>query len=162
VSEQIPNALEWTLSPLNRTIPPEIRKNLMILREDLLDEGAKKPVASNAAYKVGQALCNELLAMLDERDRALIRAGYTAAQANANVVVRSQALEARRSRMDWPTYQREKDQREEIRKEKESSATLAKQRPAAEWSERGIQLRKAVDDLYARFREEIRQPALTK
>lgn len=163
LSEQAPNALEWALAPLDRTTPPDIRQNLTLLRESLLDEAAKKPAVSAAAYKLGQQLCDDLLATLNERDKAQVRAGYTAAQASANIAVTNQALEARRNfQMRWPQYFREKDQREELRQEKDAGAALAKQRPAVEWSDRAAQIRKTVDALYAQFREAARRSQIPK
>ncbi len=158
LSEQAPNALEWALAPLDRTTPPDIRQNLTILREDLSDEGAKKPTAIADAYKLGRQLCNDLIATLNERDQALVRAGYTTAQANANIAVTNQSLEARRNyQMRWPQYFRERDQRDELRKQKDDGAALAKQRPALEWAARGAQIRKSLDALYAQFREAARR-----
>lgn len=158
LSEQTPNALEWALAPLDRTTPPDIRRNLMFLRENLLDEAAKAPAASADTYKLGQQLCNALIATLNERDQALVRAGYRASQANANIAVTDQALEARRNfKMSWPQYFREKDQRDQLRNEKDAAAALARQRPAVEWADRGAQIRKTVDALYAQFREAARR-----
>jgi hypothetical protein len=163
LSEQAPNALEWALAPLDRTTPPDIRQNLMALRENLLDEAANKPSAGADAYKLGQQLCNNLIATLNERDKALVRAGYTAAQASANIAVTNQSLEARRnSQMRWPQYFREKDQRDELRRQKDDGAALAKQRPALEWADRGEQIRKSVDALYAQFRAAARRSPAPK
>lgn len=159
LSEQAPNALEWALAPLDRTTPPDIRKSLMLLRESLLDEEARKPSASAGAYKLGQELCNSLIAAFNERDKTLVRAGYSSSQAEANLgAVTNQSLEARRRFMNWPAYFREKDQREELRKQKENGAAQAKQRPVLEWSDRGAQIRKIVDALYAQYREAARRP----
>ena len=174
LSEQAPNALEWALAPLDRATPPDIRRNLMNLREDLLDEAAKKPAASAEAYKLGQELCNDLIDTLNERDKMLVRAGYTAAQSKVNMgEITNQALEARRSAaapsgwhasgaMAWPTYQREKDQREELRKVKENGAALEKQRPILEWAGRSAQVREIVDTLYAQYRAAARKPSSLK
>jgi hypothetical protein len=163
LSEQAPNALEWALAPLNRTAPRDIRENLTLLREDLLDEGAKKPMGSAETYKLGAELCNELIGTFDERDKMLVRAGYTAVQARVNMgEITNQALEARRRFTNWPTYQREKDQRGEVRKEKANAADLEKQRPVLEWANRGEQIRRMVDVLYAQFRDAVRQPAAAR
>ena len=83
--------------------------------------------------------------------------------------ITNQALEARRSAaapsgwrtsgaMAWPTYRREKDQREELRKAKENGAALENQRPILEWADRGAQIRRILDTLYAQYREAARQP----
>jgi hypothetical protein len=145
--------------PAGSNDTPDIRQNLTLLRENLLDEAAQKPAAGAEAYRLGRELCAALIGALDERDKALVRAGYTAAQANANIVVTNQALEARRNyKMSWPQYQREQDQRAEVRKEQDAAAALAKQRPEMEWAERGNQIRKTVDALYAQYREAVRRP----
>ena len=49
LAKEGPNAIEWALAPLKRAVPTELRQNLTLLREDLLDEAAKKPVASAEA-----------------------------------------------------------------------------------------------------------------
>jgi hypothetical protein len=158
LSAQAPNALEWALAPLKRNIPPDMRQTLTYLREDMLDEGAKKPAANAEAYRLGAHLCNELIGTLDERDKMLVRAGYTAVQSKVNMgEITNQALEARRRFTNWPTYQREKDQRDELRKEKQNAAALERQRPVMEWANRGDQIRKMVDLLYAQYREAARR-----
>jgi len=88
-----------------------------------------------------------------------VRAGYTAAQANANKgEVTNQALEARRHNTNWATYARENAQRDEVRKVKDNGAALENQRPIVEWSNRGGQLRADLNVLYAQFREAARKP----
>jgi hypothetical protein len=164
LAKQAPNAMEWVLAPLDRAVPEDIRQNLMLLREDLRDEEAKKPAANAAPYNLGQELCKQLIATLNERDLARVRVGYVAAQAKANMgEITNQALEARRTAavgkgMAWPTYRREKDQREEVRRQKENGAALENQRPILEWADRSTAIRKDLDTLYAQFREAVRRP----
>ena len=162
LKDQAPNAIGWALAPLDKTVPEGIRQNLVMLREDLLDEGAKNPAATAAAFKAGEQLCNRLIETLDEREKARVRAGYAAVQARVNMgEVTNQALEARRSArgMSWPVYQREKGQREELRKQKENGAALENQRPILEWANRGEELRKVLDELYSQYREAVRRTA---
>ncbi len=112
-----------------------------------------------------------MLETLNERDKMRVRAGYTAAKSKVNMgEITNQALEARRTAapsgwrnygaaaMAWPTYEREKDQREELRKAKENGAALENQRPILEWADRSAQIRKIVDALYARYRQAARRP----
>jgi len=174
LSKEAPNVIEWALAPLDQKVPEGIRQNLVVLREDLLDEQAKAPAASAATYKLGQELCNKLVETLNERDQARVRAGYTAAQANANKgEITNQALEARRTAavpsgrrtsgsMAWPTYFREVDQREELRRQKQNGAALENQRPILEWADRGAQIRKVLDAVYAQYREAARRPPAPK
>ena len=86
LSQQAPNAIEWALAPLDQAVPGDIRRNLTALREDLLDEAKAKPVAGPEAYAIGRQLCDALIAVLDERDGTLVRAGYRAAgEANTGI-----------------------------------------------------------------------------
>jgi len=126
----------------------------------LLDAGKAAPKAGTEAYKLGAQLCNNLLAALDARDQALVRAGYRAAQADANTKVTSQALEARRNyMMSWPQYAREKDQRGEIQRQQTNGATLVKESVKVEWSNKSAALRKSLDAQYAKYRDALRQGA---
>ena len=185
LSQQAPNASAWVLAPLDQAVPPDIRQNLTFLREDLLDEGKADAKAGLEAYRSGHQLCNSMIAALDERDKALTRAGVLVAQANANVAITSQALEARRSGgsravttsngltgtsttvvrdlSSWTQYAREGDQREELRNQASNKIELANVRYKAEWNDRVAQLRTQLDGLYAQFRDELRkEPALLR
>ncbi|MDR3403802.1 MAG: hypothetical protein P4L99_14995 [Chthoniobacter sp.] len=158
LAQQAPNASAWVLAPLDRAVPGDIRQNLTFLREDLLDESKVKPKAGPEAYRIGYLLCNGMIAVLDERDQALVRAGVTTAQANANSVVTNQALEARRNYMtSWPQYFREGDQRNELQRQADNKVALTKERPKVEWADRCAQLRPALDALYIKYREALRQ-----
>lgn len=158
LSQEALNATDWTLAPLDQSVPGDIRRNLTALREDLLDEAKAKPAAGPEAYAIGRQLCDALIAVLDERDSTLVRFGYRAAQANANTRVTSQALEARRNyMMSWPQYAREQREAAEIFRQQTNNATLAKELPKVEWSKRTAVLRKTLDALYAKYRDAMRQ-----
>jgi len=101
-----------------------------------------------------------LIAAFDARDQALVRAGYRAAQADANTKVTSQALEARRNyMMSWPQYAREKDQRGEIQRQQTNGVTLANESVKVEWANKSAALRKSLDAQYAKYRDALRQDA---
>jgi len=158
LSQQAPNASAWVLAPLDAGVPPDIRQNVTYLREDLLDEAAKKPKASVEAYKVGEQLCNTMIAALDERDRTLARAGFRAVEAQARTGVTSQALEARRNyKMSWPQFAREESQRAELKSQAINSAAVMAERPKLEWSQRTDKIRPTLDALYKQFRAALRQ-----
>jgi len=157
LSVQAPNATAWALAPLDQSVPPDIRQHLTYLREDLLDEGKAAPKASGDAYKLGSLLCDNLIAALDERDQALVGAGYRAAQADANTRVTSQSLEARRNyMMSWPQYSREKDERSEIQRQQTNNTVLVKESVKTAWFNRTKALRKSLDSLYAKYRDALR------
>ncbi len=158
LSKEALNASAWALAGLDETVPADIRSNLAYLREDLLDEGKSATEASAASYKVGCDLCNSLIAALDEREQASVRAGYRAAQANANTRVTSPDLEVRRNfLMSWPQYAREQSQRFELTRQMNNQVALANQQVRVEWSTRAAALRRNLDELYRRYREALRQ-----
>jgi hypothetical protein len=157
LSQQVPNIMEWALAPLDQAVPGGIRQNLMLLREDLLDEAKAKPTAAPMAYDLGRRLCDALVSVFDERDATLVKTGYRAAQADANSEVTSQALEARRNHMmSWPQYAREKDQAAEIFRQQMNRAALTKELPKVEWAKRTAILRKGLDSLYSKYRDALR------
>ena len=163
LSQQAPNASAWVLAPLDAGVPPDIRQNVTYLREDLLDEAAKKPKASPEAYKTGEQLCNTMIAALDERDRTLVRTGFRAVEAQARTGVTSDALEARRNyKMSWPQFARENAQRAELKGQANANAAVMAARPKLEWSNRTDQIRPTLDMLYKQFREALRQSPAAK
>jgi hypothetical protein len=165
LSQQAINATAWVLAPLEQSVPGEIRENLTSLREDLLDEAKANPVAGPEAYAIGRQLCDALIAVHDERDQASVRAGYRAAQAEANTGVSTQAgqplkiaIEARRNyMMSWPQYAREKDDRAEIQRQQNNVSSLTRESVKVAWSNRTAVLRKTLDSLYAKYRDAMRQ-----
>jgi len=129
----------------------------------LLDEAAKKPAASSEAYKIGGQLCDAMIATLDERDRALGRAGFRAVEAQARTGVTSQALEARRNyKMSWPQFARDESQRAELKSQAINDAVVMTERPKLEWRQRADQIRPTLDVLYRQYREALRKPVVAK
>ena len=163
LSQQALNAEDWVLAPLDETIPAGVRQNLVSLREDLADEGKKKPKAVVEAYSLGYQLCNIMIAALDERARALVNAGYSAKQADATTGVTSPSLEANRNyQMSWPQYKREQAQRGELLRQKLAGAEVIKEGSKVEWSKRTAQIRGSIDVLYGKFREAMRVTTTAK
>lgn len=157
-SQLAPNASAWVLAGLDEGVPPNVRQNLTYIREDLLDEYKQKPKASQDAYKLAHQLCSTMITALDERDQTLVRAGFRAVQADAGISGTNQALQARRNyMMSWPQYAREQAQRAELIRQGTAGAQVRKELPKVEWSTRTATLRKTLDDLYAQFREALRQ-----
>lgn len=157
-SQLAPNATEWSLAPLDEEVPPNVRQNLIYLREDLLDEHKQKPKSGVKAYKAAHQLCTAMIAALDERDLTLVRAGYRSAQADAGQKVSTQALDARRNyMMSWPQYQREESQRAALRQQQGAEADIKKEGIKVEWAARTTTLRASLDALYAQFRAALRR-----
>lgn len=157
IKDQGPNAAEWALTPLDAAIPTDIRQNLTFLREDLLDEGAKAAKSKLEAYKLASDYCDKLLTALDQRDLARAKAGYAAAQADADKRVSNQALDARRNyQMSWPQFSREESQRAALRENETDKADVKKQRLKVEWTQRSVQMRNYLDTVYRQLREAMR------
>lgn len=162
LAQQGPNASAWVLAPLDRAVPEGIRQNLTALRENLLDEGRQNPKATLNAYKIGYQLCNNQIAILDEREQALVTAGFRKVQATTFTPATNQALEARRNYlMSWPQYFREGDQRADLKRVVEGNdnkhVEMALEKLKVEWSGRTTAFRKTLDSLYAQFREALRE-----
>ena len=152
------NISAWALSALDETVPPDIRRNLTFLREDLLDEGKSAPPTSEESYKLGTALCDLLIVALDEHDQAAVKAGYRAAQANANTKITSADLEIRHNYLfSWTQYAKEQNQRAEIARQQSNQVALANQQVRVEWANRSAQLRFRLDEAYKRYRAALRK-----
>jgi hypothetical protein len=89
-----------------------------------------------------------------------VRAGYRAAQAEANTKVTNQSLDAHAPyRSSWPQYARIRDQRAEIQRQQDNKTALAREAVRVEWSARVKVIQRALDEAYMRYREALRQDA---
>ncbi len=164
LAQETPNASAWVLASLDEAVPADIRQNLTLLREDLLDEGKTTPRTSLDAYRSGYQLCNSLIAALDERDKALVKAGVSLTQTQVASGGAAQGAEARRNyMMSWPQYRREEAQAEERKNQIRDALSVTKDRQKAEWAGRASQLRAGLDAVYASFRDAMRKdPAMVQ
>ena len=157
-SRESQNLIAWALAPLEDPTPPDIRKNLTFIREDLIDEGKTKPTASLDAYRAAFYLCEDLLTALNERDKARAAAGYRAAQATANQSSSNQALDARRNYlMSWPQYEREQSQRSALTQQNQARTAVATEAQKVAWTNTSTRLRTTLDTRYRAFRAALRQ-----
>ena len=157
LSKEAPNAINWSLAALEDAVPADIRQNLTVLREDIIDEGKARPSASLDAYRAAFYLCDALLNALNERDKARVASGFRNAQAAASQSVSSQALEARRNyMMSWPQYAREQAQRDVLQSQADKRTAVAGAAQKVAWNQRADTLRRNLDALYAKFRAAMR------
>jgi len=157
LSQEAPNVSDWVLAPLNVSVPSDIRTNMELLRENLLDEGKMKPVASQETYAAASQLCSALISALDDRDNTLIQYGYRKAQSNANIGVDDPSMNVDRNyKMSWPQFVRERVQAAEVFQADDNSARVQKQLPLLEWAQRTTQMRKYLDFLYEKYRDDLR------
>lgn len=58
--------------------------------------------------------------------------------------------------MSWPQYAREESQRAALRENEADKADVKKQRLKVEWTNRAVQMRAYLDDLYRKLRRAMR------
>jgi hypothetical protein len=138
--------------PLNREVPASIREYLADLRENLLDEGARKPVASKEAYDLGARYCNGLIGAYDEREKMAARLRNNAPGGVAGVPTTTKV------HPNWIDYLRERDEAAAASHNNTLETSFAKTN-ILQWRTRAAELRKTLDTFYVQFRAAARQPA---
>ena len=159
LSREALNASAWATAGLDVTVPPDIRRNLTFLREDLLDEAKSAPPTSAVSYKLGTDLCNALILAIEDHNQTAVKAGYRAAQDRCEHQSRtSPDLEVRRNyMMSWTQYAKEQNQRAEIARQMNNQTALANQQVRVEWANHIAILQRNLDEKYRRYREALRQ-----
>ena len=155
LAKEAPNAVAWALSPLPEVLPPEIRQNILLLREDIVDEGKTQPKTSLDAYRSGYQVCNSLIAALDERDAAKTNAGMNQTQVTANGTARNEAR--RNYMMSWPQYQADAASAERAKESLQNAKDTLLARQNAAWLKRAADLRGGFENTYAAYREALRK-----
>jgi len=147
--------MEDIFGPIDRPVPISMREYIADLRENLLDEGAKSPVASSNAYELGARFCNGLISSFDEREIMAARLRNNAASGAAGKPV------ATKNRPSWKDYLRERDEAAVSTRNNKLETAFAKNNKL-QWVQRAEQLRKSLDANYAQFRQAAREPAKAK
>jgi formylglycine-generating enzyme required for sulfatase activity len=155
LAKEAPNAASWALSPLPQELPAEIRQNILLLREDLVDEGKTQPKTSLDAYRAGYQVCNSLIAALDERDAAKARAGMSQTQVIASGTARNEAR--RNYMMSWPQYQADAAREERANENLQDAKDTLSARQNATWLKRAAELRASLENTYATYRDALRK-----
>lgn len=155
LAKEAPNAASWALSPLPQELPAEIRQNILLLREDLVDEGKTQPKTSLDAYRAGYQVCNSLIAALDERDAAKTRAGMSQTQVIASGTARNEAR--RNYMMSWPQYQADAAREERANENLQDAKDTLSARQNATWLKRAAELRASLENTYATYRDALRK-----
>lgn len=161
-----PNISSWVLAPIDQRVPVEIRQNVTLLREEVLDEGKLTPIASLDCYRAAHKYCEIVVASLDERNAMLLKAGYRAVQSQVPSPATNQALNSRRNyQMSWPQYYREADQRADLLRVAEEAdrqrLKMALQESKREWASRVNAIRPAIDGAYASLRALLRNAGVS-
>ena len=147
--------VEDIFGPLDNPVPTSIREFLADLRENLLDEAAKKPAASSSAYDLGVRFCNGLISAYDERE---LMAARLRNNTPSNAAGKPSTM---RNHPNWVDYERERAEARAATHDNKLETAFAKN-TKLQWSQRSEQLRKALDASYAQFRQAARQPVAAK
>ena len=147
--------VEDIFGPLNNPVPTSIREYLADLRENLLDEAAKKPVAGSNAYDLGVRFCNGLISAYDERE---IMAARLRNNTPSNAAGKPNTM---KDHPNWVDYVRERAEARAATHDNKLETAFARN-TKLQWSQRSEQLRKALDAFYAQFRQAARQPVAAK
>jgi hypothetical protein len=143
--------LDQILAPLDQRVGLP-RSEVMQLRESFTDRFAKAPVNEKPAYEAAISVCNALNQTMDEREK-----NVASLEGSASVHGPSD-LGAHRK--DDPTRRELARERHEERNRKQEAAQndnfLTTQLKTG-WTQRTVQLRQHINQLYAREREAERQ-----
>jgi len=147
--------VEDIFGPLNNPVPASIREYLADLRENLLDEAAKKPVASSNTYDFGVRFCNGLISAYDERQLMVARLRNNSPSNAAGKPI------TMKDHPNWADYERERREARAATHDNKLETAFARN-TRLQWAQRSEQLRKALDAFYAQFRQAARQPVAAK
>ena len=149
LSEQGPTLEGDVLAPLERTIPDSTRAYIARLKEDLLDEAAKGPKASPAAYDAGRILCDAMLATYDDREESVKRLKNNSPSRAAGQPI------TKKVRPNWIDLQRERDEAARATYNNQLETPFAKMTRNG-WNEKARNHRLLIDKLFFQFRENVR------
>jgi hypothetical protein len=148
--EHAASMTESVLGSLERETGASFRGYISDLREDVLDEAARKPAASPGAYSLAVQLCNSLIAVATERDVLIARLNNnkpTNAAGSAAVT---------KVHPNWIDLERERDEAARATHNNTLETTFHKQ-ITVQWGLRAAELRKTFDSEIAQFRMALRQ-----
>lgn len=137
---------------------PDVRADIIEIQQQLLDEAAQRPVASQAAYQAASRLCSGWLKAFDERKKRNGSLGQTAPPTK-------DMAHARKTLLHWPddvlTFARERAEARSKRRTDKQMQSFFDDAAKASWQQRAEVLQAELDKLYTTFREELRKPATT-
>jgi hypothetical protein len=143
--------LDRILSPLDQRI--DLPRGLLTeLRESFIDRGSKAMTNEKPAYQQAVAVCNAVSQAMDERDQAISNVQ------GSSTVHGSYDLGAhRKDRPNWKELQRERHEEQNRKEQAAQKDNFLNTQLRTNWQQRAIQLRRTIDQLYARERELERQ-----
>jgi hypothetical protein len=143
--------LDQILAPLDQRVALP-RNQVTQLRESFTDRFTKAPANEKPAYQAAISVCNALAQTMDERERAV-----ASLQGSASVHGPSDLGAHRKDDPSWRDLAREHhEERSRKQQTAQNDDFLTTQRKTS-WTQRTVQLRQHINQLYAREREAERQ-----
>ena len=138
--------LDSILVPLDQ--PAGLPRNqVMQLRESFIERGTKVPANEKPAYEA-ENVCAALSQAMDEREKAI-----ASLQGSASVHGPSDLGEHRKDNPTWRDLARERHEERNRKQQASQSDNFLTTQLKTNWSQRAVQLRQNVNQLYARERE---------
>lgn len=154
-----PQMNETVLSPLDAKLNKDVRPDLLLLRNDLLDEAKASPVASPDAYQAAIRLADLWLAALNERESRRGTLGGTAPPSTDLSGSKKTTLHYRR---DILTFRREKNEAKAAKAKGKKTQAFFDDASRNNWRLRADVLRPGMERQYSAFRELLRQTRTEK
>ena len=124
---------------------------IVIWKEDLLDEAAKAPAASQPVYKQAANLLEAWKSALLERSKLRADSKFTGHVSDSTDMESSRKTNLHLC--DWVAYERERDAAHEHHRKDVQTAKVFAQGPPKIWADRSALLRPLLDRQYAQLRE---------
>jgi hypothetical protein len=143
--------LDRILAPLDQ--PEGLPRNqVMQLRESFIDRGTKAPSNEKPPYEAAINVCAALSQAMDEREKAI-----ASLQGSASVHGPSDLGEHRKDDPTWRDLARERHEERNRKQQAAQGDNFLTTQLKTNWSQRTVQLRQNINQLYAREREAERE-----
>ena len=162
------NHLDRILSPIGQRVPvPLPHARVAELREKFADQWSKAPDVDKPMYQAAVAVCDALLAAMDERQKAIASLqGSAAVHGPSDLGAHRKDIPTHGTRADAQLagleLQREEHEQQNRKQEAAQNDNFFNMQLKTNWSQRAAQLRQNINALYSRERDAERsaqQPA---
>ena len=153
------NHLDRILSPIGQRVPvPLPHARVAELREKFADQWSKAPDVDKPMYQAAVAVCDALLAAMDERQKAIASLqGSAAVHGPSDLGAHRKDIPTRGTQADAQLagleLQREGHEEQNRKQEAAQNDNFFNMQLKANWSQRAAQLRQNINTLYSRERD---------
>ena len=153
------NHLDRILSPIGQRVPvPLPHARVAELREKFADQWSKAPDVDKPMYQAAVAVCDALLAAMDERQKAIASLqGSAAVHGPSDLGAHRKDIPTHGTRADAQLagleLQREEHEQQNRKQEAAQNDNFFNTQLKTNWSQRAAQLRQNINTLYSRERD---------